>query len=166
MTARDEAQRPEDFWKLVDNEFHFNLDIAASPYSRKTASWIGPGSPIHTDALSSDFMNYMSGLNESYRIWCNPPYSKIRPWAEICRAHARLNGGTACLLTPASRAQWFEDVIDDAHEVRHLTPRVQFLPPPGVNYTSNDRDSMLIVFRPIPVNWPGARMWLWRWRRV
>lgn len=97
----------------LDARFHFTLDVAAWPHNAKCARYFTPGD---------------DGLDQSWageRVWCNPPYSDIRPWVEKAwRAPAEL----VVMLLPANRTEqkWWQELIEPAR--RRGSIDVEFLP--------------------------------------
>lgn len=80
------------------------------------------------DALAQDW-SVFRGL-----LWCNPPYSKIAPWAAKCsetiRAARPLASGALliALLTPASvGSAWFAQHVHRRALVLALRPRLTFV---------------------------------------
>ncbi len=55
---------------------------------------------------------------------------------------------TKAALTPAD---WFRFAAANAAEIRLLSPRVQYVAPPGVKQSSNSHDCVAMVFRHGPV---------------
>lgn len=63
----DDRRTPDELWLPLHDEFRFTLDAAARPWNSKT--------PRHcTDGLSESWAGE--------RVWCNPPFSDVRPWVE------------------------------------------------------------------------------------
>ena len=65
----DRATSPELFARL-DERFHFSIDVAAALHNTKCVRYFD----IADDGLACDWCDE--------RVWCNPPYSDIRPWLE------------------------------------------------------------------------------------
>src|ERR1035437_543035 len=58
-----------EFWTL-NKRFGFTLDAAASPHNAKL------------DRYVTEEMNGLTYSWANERVYCNPPYSDIRPWVE------------------------------------------------------------------------------------
>jgi phage N-6-adenine-methyltransferase len=86
----------------------FDLDVAANDDNAVAPRW-------HTLADS--------GLDASWtgRVWCNPPYSDIRPWVEKADA-SQLECERIAMLLPANRTEqaWWQDIIEPERHLRHL----------------------------------------------
>jgi phage N-6-adenine-methyltransferase len=94
----DRATPPEDFGPL-DVRFGFTLDVAAAEHNAKCARYYDKAA---------------DGLTQSWageRVWCNPPYSNIRPWVEKA---ARSGAELVVMLLPANRTEqaWWQDLIE------------------------------------------------------
>lgn len=111
----DRGTDPDLFAKL-NRRFHFTLDVAAAPHNAK---------------LPRYFTRLMDGLAQSWegeRVWCNPPYSNIRPWVEKAwQERAEL----VVMLLPANRTEqgWWHDLIEPFRDKGSLESRlrVEFL---------------------------------------
>ena len=114
----DDRRTPRSVFDPLNQEFKFTLDAAASS----------------DNALCDRFYDLdRSGLEESWhaeRVWCNPPYSDIRPWVEkMLRSNAQL----VVMLLPANRTEqsWWQDCIEPLRhagkiETRFLRGRLRF----------------------------------------
>lgn len=160
---RQEWRTPQDFWKVLNEEFAFDVDVAADRENALCNVFI---------TAKQDALGYGKwfGYVEIARIssaYCNPGFGNIDAWVRKAYSEVQRESGPSCtavVLACASHAKWFDFSVRHAHEIRLLTPRVQFTPPPGIKASSNARDSVLMVFRRTPANWPGAHIWLWNWK--
>jgi hypothetical protein len=75
----DERITPASVFEPLRDEFAFTLDAAANATNRKVPQFYD---------LANDGLVQSWGSN---RVWCNPPYSNIRPWVE--KAWAEHRGG-------------------------------------------------------------------------
>lgn len=77
VATGDDCYTPR--WVFDAMGLEFDLDVASPP----GGPWHVPAKAYYTaedDGLTSPW----NGL-----VWCNPPYSKFRPWAERWAAHER-----------------------------------------------------------------------------
>lgn len=103
--------------------FRFTVDAAASAGNAKLPRfWT-----VDDDALTQVW--------RGERVWCNPPYSDIRPWVE--KAWSELHGWNddwgktvIVMLLPANRTEqrWWQDLIEPERDQRDSALRVEFLP--------------------------------------
>jgi hypothetical protein len=56
------------------------------------------------------------------RVWCNPPYSNVTPWAKKLIAH---NNGIA--LVQMAKSAWFNLVWEKASGALPLQPNLKFI---------------------------------------
>ena len=161
MSNRSEARTPADFWDVINGEFLFEVDAAASKENTRCSAWI----PEWQNALDREKTIWTGDICQ--RVYCNPPFKHMLPWAQRAYEEAQKHPlAVVALLGPMSRAVWFKFCCEHASEIRILTPRVQFDPPPGVTYKGgNDRDQILVIFRRRPINGPPAHIWLWGWKQ-
>lgn len=126
-SKNSERETPSKLFNLLDNEFHFTLDAAASKENTKCESYLSVGS----NALSIPWIT-------SGNIWLNPPYSRgiLGLFLEHAWTMAQeLETNIVCLVPADPSTQWWkEHVLDgylrmnDVHvEIRFLSPRVKFL---------------------------------------
>lgn len=92
--------------------------------------------------------------------WCNPPYSRIGPWAQRWHEHALAYGLPGLLLLPLGSVTsgYWRRWIDPAPGLAvHVTDRrVAFLPPPGIK-ASTPRAGVVLAVSNAPV--PGWHRW-------
>lgn len=135
---RDLWQTPPKFFKFLDNEFKFLIDIAASRYNHLA--------PLYMD----EEMNALGDVVwPAVPIWCNPPYSDITPWVEKAAEAAR-HGATVVMLVPADTSvKWFNKAWETATEMRFISGRISFInADTGEPVNGNNKGSVLIVWRP------------------
>lgn len=119
----DDRRTPRDLFDALNEEFQFGLDAAASKENKLCECW---------------WDKRVSGLENpwySYNVWCNPPYSDIRPWVEKATEEIAKPGGprVIVMLLPANRTEqaWWQDLIEPARregriETRFLRGRLRF----------------------------------------
>lgn len=116
-------------WEVFEplrERFGFTLDVAASHHNTKCIAC---------------YTKEQDGLAQSWaghRVWCNPPYSDIRPWVEKARAETSIIGAGSSMyvhlaelvvmLLPANRTEqgWWQDLIEPTRD-QPGGPRVEFL---------------------------------------
>jgi phage N-6-adenine-methyltransferase len=115
VTIGDDAPTPQEFWRQLDAEFGFTLDVAASQENTKCAAFY----TLEDDGLQQPW----AGV-----VWCNPPYSDIGPWIERARLEATAGRATTVLLVPSRTDQgwWHDHVADGKAEVRWIRGRLRF----------------------------------------
>jgi hypothetical protein len=90
-------------WVFDAMGLHFDLDVAAPL-----------GGPRHVPA-SSYYTAADDGLTQPWRglVWCNPPYSRFRPWAEKWAGHDRgvLMGMTSARSMGRAIGLWNADAV-------------------------------------------------------
>lgn len=98
-TDVDDRATDDKLWRKLDDEFHFTVDVAAAAHNRKCERY---------------YDREMDGLNQPWEgeiVWCNPPYSDIKPW--VRKAHENREA-TVVMLVPANRTEqgWWQDYIE------------------------------------------------------
>ena len=127
----EEWATPQDLFDKLNDEFKFDLDIAANDNNHKCERYYTK----ETDALAHK--NEWQG-----NIWCNPPYGrKIGEWVKACAEYS----GLSVMLIPArTDTKYFHTYIYKKPnvEIRFLQGRLHF------NNSKNAAPfpSMIVVF--------------------
>lgn len=120
---------PREVFAALHAEFRFTVDVAALARNAKLPRY---WSPVE------------DGLRRSWageRVWCNPPYSRIEPWA---RKAAERAAEVAVLLVPSrTGTAWWHEHGQHADEIRWLRGRLTF---EGAK-SSFPEDCVLLVWR-------------------
>ena len=152
-SPRTDWVTPQPLFDLLDREFRFTLDAAASDANHKCERYL------------TEAENALAALPFGEVIWLNPPYGRLGEWVQRVRDWS-IAGNTVVVLLPANTdTGWFSSVWYAADEIRFMYRRVQFVG--GGN--SNTGGSMVAVYRPHPRGhgtWTGTppRVSLWDWR--
>ena len=128
----DEWETPDDLFKSLDDEFSFNLDPCATEENHKCELY---------------FTAQVDGLKQNwggYRVFCNPPYSRIADWVKKAWEESRKPGTVVCLLIPArTDTKYFHEYIQWRSEIRFIKGRLKF----GESKNSAPFPSMIVIFR-------------------
>lgn len=107
-SKNDVVETPDELYKILDNEFHFDFDPAP----------VWPNGVMEWDGLKKDW-----GKSN----FINPPYSKIGKWFEKAVREMQ-RGNTSVFLVPfrMTPKYWVEWVYPYATELRVIATRIQF----------------------------------------
>jgi len=110
LILRDEHYTPS--WVFEALGIDFDLDVA-SPIDRSASNV----------PSKKAFTELDNGLEQEWvgRVWMNPPYSQMTPWANKFTAHA--NG---IALLPVSRSKWFNAMWEKADAVTITPHNIKF----------------------------------------
>lgn len=127
-SATDLWETPQDFFDILNDEFHFDIDVCALPENAKCGKFYSP----EDDGLSKKWGG---------TCWCNPPYGrKIGEWVK----KASESNATVVMLLPArTDTKWFHDYIYHKAEIRFIKGRLKF----GNSKNSAPFPSMIVIFR-------------------
>jgi phage N-6-adenine-methyltransferase len=97
----DDRTTTAEMFAPLDARFRFTIDVAASPANARCDRFY----TVEDDGLAQ------SWAGES--VWCNPPYSDIRPWVAKAWAEHPLTRSIVMLL-PANRTEqgWWQDLVE------------------------------------------------------
>lgn len=128
----NEWATPIEFYKELDNEFHFNLDPCSDDTNYKCEKHF----TLADDGLSKNW--------EGYRVFCNPPYSDISKWVEKAFREGHKDNTIVVMLIPArTDTKYFHDYILYRSEIRFVKGRLKF----GEGKNSAPFPSMVVIFR-------------------
>jgi len=127
----DEWATPQQVFEKLDQEFHFQADVAATSENAKCDRYFS----IQNSGLDNDWAERN----------CNPPYSQIKAWVLKARRE-QLDGNLTVILIPArTDTSYFHDSIylKPNVEIRFLRGRLRF------NGLKKDAPfpSMVVIFR-------------------
>lgn len=160
-SASDEWATPDNLFAVLDRDFLFVLDAAATAENAKCSRFF----TAEDDALSQDWPRYRSGLlrheypisRDDGAIWLNPPYSQIG--AFMAKAHAEAMAGSlvVCLVPARTDTRWWWSYAVPA-VIRFLPGRLKF----GDGRNSAPFPSAIVVM------WPGLLrrgVMFWDWKQ-
>lgn len=126
---RQNWETPDDLFKVLDDEFHFTLDAAASDQNAKCKLYY---------TAKDDSLRQKWGVT-----FCNPPYGKqIKKWVKKGYEEA-MAGSTVVMLIPArTDTEWFHKYCLKG-DIRFLKGRLRFK---GAQYNA-PFPSMVMVFK-------------------
>jgi phage N-6-adenine-methyltransferase len=144
--ASDEWQTPQDFYDALANEFHFDLDCAATEDNAKVFNFISR----QADALTCSWRGYIDYQRPV--CWLNPPYSQCREFIAKAAEEARKGCTVVCLVPSRTDTRWWHEHIWNAFshgcrpgvEVRFIKGRLRFV----AGATSAPFPSAVVIFRP------------------
>ena len=149
----DRATLPEIFDPIADRFGGFTVDAAAAAHNTKCERF---------------WTKKQNGLTQDWapeRVWCNPPYSNIRPW--VVKAHESPN--LTVMLLPNNRCEqgWWQDLVEPWRDngtrltAEFMKGRPRFLQHGQTKTQPNDRPPfglVLLVFAaadPLRIDEPG-----------
>lgn len=146
-TVDDRATTPEVFDPIAARLGPFSIDVAAAAHNTKCARFYD---------LEDD------GLDQAWfgeRVWCNPPYSRIRPWVEKAWAE-HTYAEVIVMLLPANRTEqtWWQELVEpyrdrgSALTVEFMPGRLRFIGAGKDRVGPNERPPFgccLLIWRPV-----------------
>lgn len=132
----DRRCTPTILFRQLDDEFHFEIDVAADPETAKCARYY----TAEDDGLAQDWA--------PWRCWMNPPYSQLEYWTRKAAREAKEGALVVGLLPVRTDLEWFHrDVLAEDAEVRFILGRVRFTRPYMPSWRgSAPHPSMIVVW--------------------
>lgn len=123
---------PWPFFRRLDAEFGFTLDVCALPETAKCARFFTP----EDDGLAQPW----SGV-----CWMNPPYgNEIADWMKKAYEESRKGATVVCLVPSRTDTNWWHEYAMKADEIRFVRGRLKF---EGAE-TSAPFPSAVVILRP------------------
>lgn len=171
---RQEWETPPDFWQTINAKYEFQVDVCASPENSKCEYYISS----EMDSLNGWRPWVVGGIagaieaqehNGEYqhiRAWCNPGFSDVQQWHKKAfeQAQNHASGLVVVIGIPGASQEWYKFAQTHADEIIDLSPRVHYLAPWPLKQSSNNRESMLFVYRRKVVPTRPATRTLWQWK--
>jgi len=133
-TDKDEWETPQWLFDLLDQEFHFDCDAAASRENTKCRTWFGydseQGKEFFSDGAKEDWNLFplASGQN-TCKYFLNPPYSagNIDKFMKKAYEESQKGAVVVCLVPCATDTNWWHNYVMKAQEIRFIKGRVKFI---------------------------------------
>lgn len=129
---------PQDFFDILNAEFHFVLDVAATKQSAKCADFFTP----EQDGLLQNWER------SDGAVFCNPPYGReIGKWVKKAFEESQKSNTKIVLLIPArTDTIYFHEYIYDHAEIRFVKGRLKFTDESGQVFDPAPFPSMLVIY--------------------
>jgi phage N-6-adenine-methyltransferase len=158
----DNWRTPPELFKVLDNEFHFDVDVAASDENHLCPYYITQ----EMDALTTPW-GFGVAQPHDCAAFCNPPYTLIGPFVKRAYEQSQEQKITCVVLIPTySDPRYWRDYVCKAHEIRHLVGRLRFIDEDGMKRQSARFPSSVVIFKWIKGATYGysPHTWTWDWR--
>lgn len=115
-SKRHDWETPWPIFAEYDAEFHFELDVCASPDTAKCARYFTPAE----DGLAQDWGDAV--------CWMNPPYGRhIGAWMEKAYLSSLAGATVVCLVPSRTGTRWWHAWVLNKAEIRHRKGRIMFV---------------------------------------
>lgn len=173
MTSlRDYYRTPPELWAFLDDAFGFTWDLAADADNALTPRFSGPPHGLAPGGCPCGLCLPLVGQV----VYCNPPYSDLRPWIARFYALALARNTVVAVLPLNPSATWFRGMRATAHEVWHPKHRIAFIHAPACTCSACGKgergsprgDNLIAIWNPWKrqareplhvwnVTWPGGK---------
>lgn len=120
---------PQEFYNLLNEEFHFELDVCAIAENAKCDKYYTPE---------------IDGLKQEWKgiCWMNPPYGRdIRDWMKKAYEESQKGTTIVCLVPARTDTRWWHDYCMKG-EIRFIKGRLKF----GNSKNSAPFPSAVVIF--------------------
>jgi phage N-6-adenine-methyltransferase len=108
-----EYATPKNLFKVLDDEFHFTLDVCADQNNKKVNVYYSE----KDNALNKDW----AGI-----CWMNPPYKNMKEWIIKAYNESIINNSiVVCLIPARTNTNWWHDYCMKG-EIRFIKGRPKF----------------------------------------
>jgi phage N-6-adenine-methyltransferase len=122
---------PQDFFDKYDAQYHFEIDVCASPDNAKCQRY---------------FTEQDDGLKQHWNgiCWMNPPYGReIIKWMQKAYESSLAGATVVCLVPARTDTKWWHDFAMKG-EIEFIRGRLKF----GSATNSAPFPSAVVIFRP------------------
>ena len=147
----DDRALPQADFAELQARFDFTVDAAAAAHNAKL--------PRYFTAEQNGLLQPWAGE----RVYCNPPYSDIRPW--VAKAWREPRADLVVMLLPANRTEqaWWQDFVEPFRDrigsrlrVEFMNGRRRFLKPGQTFIAANERPPFGVCL--LIWSWPDAHL--------
>jgi len=108
-----EYETPENLFKVLNNEFHFTLDVCANNKNYKVSDYFTE----EDNALEQDWKGV---------CWMNPPYKNMKNWViKAYNESIKNNAIIVCLIPARTNTLWWHEYCNKG-EIRFIKGRPKF----------------------------------------
>ncbi len=146
---KDLWMTPKFVFDYYDRRFNFTCDFAASHENALCEHYFSePDDNGEGGALGCSPDD--GCLDGSVAVWCNPPYSNIKPWVQKCYTMAEATGKVFVMLIPADTSvKWFKLAFEHCTECHFISGRLSFINEETKQpVNGNNKGSVVFVFDP------------------
>jgi len=134
-------ETPKDFFNTLNEEFNFDIDVAATKENAKL--------PVY-------FTPEINGLGQSWKgvCWMNPPYNRdIGLWMKKAYEESQKGNRIVALIQGRSTDTiWWHNYVMKSDEIRFIKNRLHFSL--NGNFARANISNVIIVFRPYCIGPP------------
>lgn len=132
------------------------FDLCAEQATAKAPDYCGPDHP--RPELRDAFTAPLTEVDREGFCWCNPPFKRMTPWANLAlKVAEEFSAGLVFLTPPKTDQPWFHRMHSAFNSsLCLLSPRVHFEPPPGVE--ASRPTGPVILFHVTPSTGPAAHV--------
>ena len=117
-SEKHDWETPEWLFNVLDEEFAFSLDAAASCDTAKCCNYFTPT----MDSLGLDWGDYGD------TVWLNPPYGRgVEAWIKKAYEESRKGPTVVVLIFSRTDTKWWHSFAMKAAEIRFVKGRLTFL---------------------------------------
>jgi len=132
---RDLWRTPKPLFDTLNKEFCFNVDVAADENNN-----------LCNQYFTEDDNALLATWGKSN--WCNPPYSKVKPWVRWARVQHEAGKTIVMLVNAETSSTWFKEAFDSCNEVRFISGRIAFINnSTGKPQGGNSKGQVLFIWR-------------------
>ena len=127
-----EYETPDELFNILNNEFHFNIDICASEKNHKLDNYYSKNDDCFTK-------------NWNTTSWINPEFIRVKKFVKKAYEDSTKFGSTIVMLVLSkTNTNWWRDYVMNSKEVRFINQKLQFKgTPQGLRFPA-----CIVIFEP------------------
>jgi site-specific DNA-methyltransferase (adenine-specific) len=131
----DDWETPDNLFKQLDEEFHFECDAAADDTNTRCEYYLDPEllPPLELESWGDLYKTF----------YLNPPYSQVEAFVKKASCEADKGAIIVCLLPARTDTKWWHEYVLKASEIRFIKGRIKFR---GAE-NSAPFPSVIVIFR-------------------
>lgn len=126
INIKDLWSTPVFVFNYYNSIYDYGVDLAANDVNHLVDCYITEDiNAFDIDTIETVInLNGMKGRN----VWCNPPYSDIPAWVDLCIEISRRFDVNVTMLIPADTSvKWFKTAWDNASHTSFINGRLSFI---------------------------------------
>ena len=146
VEIKDSWSTPQFVFDYYNEIYNYGVDLCADHTNHKCDFYITE--EMNALDISTTLRTLSVCETDTMNIWCNPPYSDVPTWVDLCiELSKRLDVNVSILIPADTSVKWFKKAWEHAHHVDLINGRLSFInASTGKPVNGNNKGSVLFTF--------------------